>query len=129
MPRAGLAKRAVRRARIFAITKGFLGRRKNCYSIAVRAAEKAMQRMYIGRKLKKRDMRRLWVQRVSIASRELGTNYSTLMSGLRKADVALNRKVLSEIAVHEPRSFEALAKLSLREHAESKKGLALLLKR
>ena len=88
-----------------------------------------MQRMYIGRKLKKRDMRRLWVQRISIASRELGTNYSSMISGLGKADVALNRKVLSEIAVHEPRSFEALAQLSAREHAESKRGLSLLLKR
>lgn len=93
MPRAGLAKKAVRRARIFAITKGFIGRSNNCYTIAVRAAEKAMQNMYIGRKLKKRDMRKLWVQRISIANRELGSNYSQFMSGLVKADVALNRKV------------------------------------
>jgi large subunit ribosomal protein L20 len=114
MVRGGPANRAVRKAKIFAITKGFRGRAKNCYSIAVRSAHKALQHAYRGRRLKKRDMRRLWITRVSCAAKEHDINYSRFMNGLVKCDIQLNRKVLSELAIHEPRSFQALTEIAKR---------------
>ena len=106
MVRGGPANRAIRKAKIFAITKGFRGRAKNCYSIAVRAAHKALQHAYKGRRLKKRDMRKLWITRVSCAAKEHDINYSRFMNGLVRCDIQLNRKVLSELSIHEPRTFQ-----------------------
>ena len=69
---------------------------------------KSGQYAYIGRKLKKRDFRRLWITRISAAAKLNGMNYSTLINGLKKADISLNRKMLSEIAIADPAGFTAL---------------------
>ncbi|XP_066921608.1 large ribosomal subunit protein bL20-like [Clytia hemisphaerica] len=112
MVRAGPFKRIIKKSKVFALAKGFRGRRKNCYSLAVRSVHKSLQYQYIGRKLKKRDMRKLWIQRINIGAREHNTNYTTVISQLHNNDVLLNRKVLSELAIHEPRTFQSLAHLA-----------------
>lgn len=85
-----------------------------------------MQNAYIGRKEKKRDFRKLWVTRVNAASREHDIRYADLVDSMAKCDIKVNRKVLSELAMHEPRSFEALAKFAT-GRANEKRGLASLL--
>eukprot|EP00794_Sanderia_malayensis_P009876 gene9876-10886_t len=112
MVRGGPANRAARRAKIFALAKGFQGRRKNCYRIAIRAVHKKLQYQYASRRLKKRDMRSLWISRINIAGREHNVAYSDFMHKLAREDILLNRKVLSELAIHEPRSFQSLAELA-----------------
>ncbi|XP_047140011.1 large ribosomal subunit protein bL20 [Hydra vulgaris] len=112
MVRAGPFKRVIKKAKIFALAKGFRGRRKNCYSLAVRCVHKALQYQYKGRKLKKRNMRKLWIQRINFGVREHSLPYSILLRNLCRSNVAINRKVLSELAIHEPRTFHALAQLA-----------------
>lgn len=112
MVRGGQADRTVRRARILALAKGFRGRSKNCYSIAIRRVHKALQYQYISRRLKKREMRSLWISRINIATREHNVNYSKFVNQMAQYNVQLNRKMLSELAIHEPRSFKALAELA-----------------
>jgi len=118
--------RWTRRARVFRFAKGFRGKRKNCYSVARRAVDKAWQKMYIGRKLKKREMRTLWIGRIGAASRLHGAPYSRFMGDLAVADVQLNRKVLSELAMHEPKSFGALVEFSKQRAEEERKKPGLL---
>lgn len=89
--------------------KGQYGRRKNCFRTAKQAYEKAGQYAYIGRKQKKRNFRSLWIQRINAAARLNGTTYSVFMNGLNKAGIELDRKVLSEIAIHDPAAFAAIA--------------------
>ncbi|XP_064385157.1 large ribosomal subunit protein bL20-like [Halichondria panicea] len=108
MVRGGPANRSVKRAKIFALTKGFRGRRKNCYSLAVRAAHKKLQYAYVGRRLKKREMRKLWIQRINYASREHDISYGRFMQSLVMCNIMVNRKVLSELCIHEPKTFQAL---------------------
>jgi large subunit ribosomal protein L20 len=86
--------------------KGFYGRRKNTIRIAKQAVDRSMQYAYIGRKLKKRNMRALWIQRVNAAVRELGLTYSKFIAGL--AGIEIDRKVLSDLAIREPEAFKAL---------------------
>jgi large subunit ribosomal protein L20 len=88
--------------------KGFYGRRKNTIRIAKQAVDRSMQYAYIGRKLKKRTMRALWIQRVNAAVRELGLTYSKFIAGLAKAGIEIDRKVLSDLAIREPEAFKAL---------------------
>lgn len=90
--------------------KGQYGRRKSCFRTAKQAYEKAGQYAYIGRKQKKRNFRALWIQRINAGARLNGMTYSTMMNGLNKAGIELNRKVLSEIAIHDPVAFAAIAK-------------------
>ena len=90
--------------------KGQYGRRNSCFRTAKQAYEKAGQYAYIGRKQKKRNFRALWIQRINAAARLNGMTYSTLMNGLNKAGIELNRKVLSEIAIHDAAAFTAIAK-------------------
>lgn len=90
--------------------KGQYGRRHSCFRTAKQAYEKAGQYAYIGRKQKKRNFRSLWIQRINAAARLNGMTYSTLMNGLNKAGIELNRKVLSEIAIHDAEAFAAIAK-------------------
>eukprot|EP00049_Salpingoeca_infusionum_P018507 m.357567 g.357567 ORF g.357567 m.357567 type:complete len:128 (+) comp17866_c0_seq1:30-413(+) len=127
MTRSGGAIKHLKRAKVFAQTKGFYGKRKNCYTQAVRAAERSMQNNFIGRKEKKRNMRQLWVTRVGIAAREQDMPYSHFIDGLVKANVQLNRKVLSELAVHEPKTFQALAELAKQSREQASLGLKGLL--
>ena len=88
--------------------KGFYGRRKNTIRIAKQAVDRSMQYEYIGRKLKKRTFRALWIQRVNAAVREFGLTYSKFIAGLSKAGIEIDRKVLSDLAIREPEAFKAL---------------------
>ena len=88
--------------------KGFQGRRKNTIRTAKAAVDKAMQYAYRDRKNKKRTIRALWIQRLNAAVREMGLTYSRFIDGLTKAGIAVDRKVLSDLAVTQPDSFKAL---------------------
>ena len=89
--------------------KGYYGRRKNTIRIAKQAVEKALQYGYIARKQKKRNFRALWIQRINAAARLHGLTYGRFIDGLNKAGIELDRKVLADIAVHEPATFQSLA--------------------
>src|ERR1700744_1504412 len=97
-----------RRKKVFKPAKGFYGRRKNNITSANAAVDRALQYNYIGRKLKKRNFRALWIQRINAACREHGLTYSRFISGLAKAGIEIDRKVLSDLAIHEPAAFKAL---------------------
>jgi len=97
-----------RRKKVFKAAKGFYGRRKNTITVANAAVDRSLQHNYIGRKLKKRNFRALWIQRINAACREHGLTYSRFISGLLKAGIAIDRKVLADIAVREPEAFKAL---------------------
>jgi large subunit ribosomal protein L20 len=88
--------------------KGYYGRRKNTIRVAKQAVEKAGQYAYRDRKVKKRTFRALWIQRINAAARENGFTYGRLIDGLKKAGIELDRKVLADIAVHEPATFKGL---------------------
>ena len=88
--------------------KGYYGRRKNTIRVAKQAVEKAMQYAYRDRKNRKRTFRSLWIQRLNAAAREHGLTYSRLIDGMAKAGVTVDRKVLSDIAIHEPEAFAAI---------------------
>ena len=103
-----------RHKRVFAQTQGFWGGRKNRYRQAIRSLRKAWQYAYVGRKLRKRDMRRLWIARINAACRENDTSYSKLMGGLIKAGIELNRKVLADLAVHDADTFKQVVAASKR---------------
>ncbi len=89
--------------------KGYYGRRKNTIRIAKQAVEKANQYAYRDRKNRKRNFRALWIQRINAASRDLGLTYGRLIDGLYRAGIEVDRKVLSDLAIHEPAAFAALA--------------------
>src|SRR5690242_8821518 len=97
-----------RRKNVLKHAKGFYGRRKNNITTANAAVDRSLQYNYIGRKLKKRNFLALWIQRINAAVREHGLTYSRFMSGLAKAGVEIDRKVLSDLAIHEPAAFKAL---------------------
>jgi large subunit ribosomal protein L20 len=92
------------------MAKGYWGRRKNVYTVAKNAVEKALTYQYRDRRARKRQFRRLWIARINAAARVNGMSYSRLMGGLRKADVQLNRKVLADLAMHDPTAFAAVVK-------------------
>ncbi|MBN67287.1 MAG: 50S ribosomal protein L20 [Rickettsiales bacterium] len=97
-----------RHKKVMKMAKGYRGRSKNCYRVAVQKVEKALQYAYRDRRVKKRDFRRLWIQRINAAARQNGMTYATFMNGLNKAGIELDRKVLAELAVHEADAFTAL---------------------
>src|SRR5678816_2636534 len=101
-----------RRNRVLKQVEGQFGGRKNRFRQAVEVLHHAWEYGYISRRLKKRDFRRLWITRINAAARVHGTSYSRLLSGLKRAGIALDRKILSEIAIHDPTSFGAVAKLA-----------------
>jgi len=88
--------------------KGFRGRRKNTIRIAKQAVEKSLQYAYRDRKNRKRNFRALWVQRINAAVREHGLTYGRFIDGLNKSGIEIDRKVLSDLAIHEPQAFVAL---------------------
>ena len=110
MPRVkrGVTARA-RHKKVFKQTKGFRGRRKNVYRIAKQALMKAGQYAYRDRRNKKRDFRRLWITRINAAARMNDMSYSVFMSGLRKAGIEIDRKILADLAVRDEAAFTALA--------------------
>lgn len=109
MPRSvnAVASRA-RRKKVFKQAKGFFGRRKNVWTVAKNAVEKAMQYAYRGRKEKKRNFRALWITRINAGTREHGMSYSQFMGALKKNNIELNRKVLADLAMNHPEAFKAV---------------------
>src|SRR5688572_12852510 len=109
MPRSvnAVASRA-RRKRILKAAKGFYGKRKNVYTVAKNVMEKGLTYKYVGRKLKKREYRTLWIARINAAVREEGLTYSQFMHKLTQNGITLDRKVLADLAMNEPESFKAL---------------------
>ena len=105
------ASRQRRRNRL-KLAKGFYGARSKLFRTATEAVDRAMRLSTIHRKLKKRDYRQLWIARVNAASRAEGISYSKLIAGLIKAGVTLNRKMLSEIAIHDPEGFKTLVDIA-----------------
>jgi len=99
-----------RHRKIIKMAKGYRGRGNNCFRVAVQRVEKALQYAYRDRRTKKRDFRRLWIQRINAAARLNGLTYSRFMNGLKKAGIELDRKVLADIAVRDEKGFEALTK-------------------
>ena len=94
--------------KILKAAEGFYGRRKNTIRAAIAAVDKAGQYAYRDRRVKKRNFRALWIQRINAAVREHGLTYGRFIDGLVKAEIAVDRKVLSDIAITEPAAFEAL---------------------
>ncbi|KAM6219120.1 large ribosomal subunit protein bL20m [Rhynchocyon petersi] len=96
----------------------FRGRKNRCYSLAVRAVIRAFVNCTKSRRLKKRNMRTLWINRITAASQEHGLKYSALVGSLIKCQVELNRKVLADLAIYEPKTFKSLAALAKRRREE-----------
>ena len=97
-----------RHKKILALAKGFRGRRKNVFRIAKQAVMKAGQYAYRDRRTRKRVFRQLWIARINAASRGLGLTYSKFMAGLKKANIEIDRKVLSDMAIHDPAGFSSI---------------------
>ena len=97
-----------RHNRVLKLAKGFRDARSKQYRIAKQSVMRALNSAYAGRKQRKREFRKLWIARINAAARMNGLSYSRLMYGLKKADVVLNRKVLSEMAISDPEGFSAL---------------------
>jgi large subunit ribosomal protein L20 len=102
------SKRRDSRRKTLAATKGYFLNKSKLYRAAQEAQERAGKFAYIGRRLKKRDFRSLWIIRISAACRENGISYSKFINGLTKAGIELNRKVLSEMAYHDPEAFASI---------------------
>ena len=98
----------MRRKKVIARAKGFQGRSKNNFRLAKQRSEKAMQYAYRDRRVRKRNFRALWIQRINAGARENGLTYSQFINGLNKAGIELDRKVLADLAVREPESFKGL---------------------
>ncbi len=97
-----------RRKKIMRLAKGYYGRRKNVWTVAKNAVEKGLLYAYRDRKVKKREFRALWIQRINAGAREHGLSYSQLMGGLKKAGIELNRKVLADLALNHPAAFAGI---------------------
>jgi large subunit ribosomal protein L20 len=106
-----------RRKKILKLSKGYFGAKSKLFKTAKEAVMKSGNYAYVGRRLKKRDFRRLWITRISAAAKINGMNYSTLMNGLKIAGVQINRKMLADVAVNDPEGFAAIAE-------QAKKALA-----
>jgi len=97
-----------RRKKILKLAKGYWGAKSKLYKMANQAVMKSLTYAYVGRKQKKRDFRRLWIMRINAACKANGMNYSRFMHGLKLTGINLNRKMLSEMAIHEPEAFTEL---------------------
>jgi large subunit ribosomal protein L20 len=109
MPRSvNSAASKARRKKILKQAKGFYGKRKNVYTVAKNVVEKGMTYMYVGRKLKKRSYRQLWIARINAAVRAEGLTYSEFINKLQKKGIELDRKVLADLAMNNPATFKNL---------------------
>ena len=97
-----------RHKKILELASGYRGRANNCYRVAIEKVEKGLRYAYRDRRNRKRDFRSLWIQRINAGARELGLTYSEFMHGLKQAGIEIDRKVLSDLAIHEPEAFKAL---------------------
>src|SRR5215472_16468213 len=124
MPRAKRGnKRLQKRKGILSLARGYRGTKSKLYRHAKEQVERSLNFAFTGRKLKKRDFRSLWIVRIGAAARENGLNYSQLMHGLKLAEINLDRKVLADLAVHQPESFAevvAQAKNALEKEQQNK---------
>ena len=116
MSRAKSSQTHRRHKKIIKMAKGYRGRAKNCYRTAIQRVEKGLQYAYRDRKVKKRNFRALWIQRINAAARMHDMTYSTFMNGVKKAGIEIDRKILAELAVHEMETFAVIAE-------EAKKAL------
>lgn len=109
MPRSvnAVASRA-RRKKVLERVKGQWGSRKNVWTVAKNAYEKSLAYAYVGRKIKKRDYRALWIQRINAGVREYGMSYSVFMGKLKENNIEINRKVLADLAMNNPEAFKAI---------------------
>jgi len=111
-------KRAVnalkKRRKVFKMAKGYYGAKSKQYRAASQQVMKSMAYAYVGRKLKKREYRRLWIARINAGARLCGTNYSRLINGLKVAGVDVNRKVLADLAVTDMTAFQALCDTAMK---------------
>ena len=98
-----------RHKEVLAQAKGYRGRSKNCYRVALRRVEKGLQYAYRDRRNRKRDFRALWIQRINAAARIEGITYGQMIHGLKTAGIEIDRKVLADLAVRDPQAFTALA--------------------
>ena len=103
----GVTKKA-RHKKILKMAKGFRGRAKNCFRVAIQKVEKALRYAYRDRKVRKRDFRALWIQRINASVRQHGLVYSRFINGLKLAKIDLDRKVLADLAVKEPEVFNKI---------------------
>ena len=101
-----------RRKKVLKLAKGYFGAKSKLFKTAKEAVMKSGNYAYIGRRLKKRDFRRLWITRISAAAKMNGMNYSTFMNGLNKAGIEINRKMLADLAVNDMKGFETLVQAS-----------------
>ena len=99
-----------RRKKVLKLAKGYFGAKSKLFKTAKEAVMKSGNYAYIGRRLKKRDFRKLWITRISAAAKMNGMNYSTFMNGLKKAGIEMNRKMLADLAVNDANGFAALVK-------------------
>ena len=100
--------------KVLKMAKGYFGAKSVRFRMAKQAVMKSLQYAYVGRKLKKRDFRKLWIARINAAARANGTNYSSLINGLKKAEININRKMLAEMAVNDPAAFTELVKVAVK---------------
>jgi large subunit ribosomal protein L20 len=101
-----------RHRKVIKAAKGYYGRRKNTFKVAKQAVDKARQYAYRYRRTRKREFRALWIQRINAAARAHGVTYSSLMGGLIKAGIEVDRKMLADLAIHEPAAFTKLVEQS-----------------
>ncbi|MCE2993737.1 MAG: 50S ribosomal protein L20 [Alphaproteobacteria bacterium] len=106
-----------RHKKVLKLAKGYRGRAKNCIRVAIEKVEKALRYAYRDRRNRKRDFRALWIQRINAAARENGLVYSQFMKGLKMANIDINRKMLSEIAITQPEAFKALVESAKKQIA------------
>ena len=109
-----------RHAKILKLAKGFNGRRKNTFRIGNQAVEKSLQYAYRDRRNKKREFRALWIQRINAGARLSGLTYSQFMHGMKLCGIDLDRKILSDLAIHNEADFAALAKQAAEAVAKAK---------
>jgi len=119
----GVTSRA-RHKKIIKLAKGYRGRAKNCFRVAVQRVEKGLQYAYRDRRNKKRDFRALWIQRINAAVREQGLVYSQFIKGIKLAGIDLNRKMLSELAIHNGEAFTEILNKAKKALEEDIKKLA-----
>ena len=101
-----------RHKKVLKQAKGYYGAKSKLYRPANQAVMKSLSYAYSGRKQRKRDFRKLWISRINAAARTNGMNYSTFINGLKKANIEINRKVLSEMAIHDPEGFTKLIEIA-----------------
>jgi large subunit ribosomal protein L20 len=127
MSRAATSHTHRRHKKVLKMAKGYRGRSKNCYRVAIEKVEKGLQYAYRDRKAKKRNFRGLWIQRINAAVREYGMTYSQFIGAVTKLELGLDRKILADLAVNEPAAFKAIAeqaKAALNQASASKQKKA-----